>query len=119
MQWRAKAIGVHSAAAEAHLEDAGPYEKMTLRKAMSTVLKVLEDVLGDDFSVDSVEMVCANASCAHDDRQTEVALETGDDGNAVEDTPRGRPNLFRRVGRSEMCTLLAEGKQGENGDEES
>lgn len=82
MQWRAKAIGEKSAVAEAKLEDAGPYEKMTLRKAMSTVLRILEDVLGDDFSAELVEMVCVDASCGPGEKQTESTLGAGlhDDG---------------------------------------
>lgn len=36
---------------------------MTLRRAMSVVLRVLRDTLGDDFSTDRLEMVCVDLSC--------------------------------------------------------
>lgn len=103
MQWRAKAIGEKSAAAEAKLEDAGPYEKMTLRTAMSTVLRVLEGVLGNDFSVESVEMVCVDASCGPNKGQTESALEGGlhDDDKVV------RSGGSRNAGKK--STFLATG----------
>ncbi|CAN0494365.1 unnamed protein product, partial [Laminaria digitata] len=60
VQWRARAIGEKSSAAEAKLEKAGPYEGMTVQRAMATVLRVLEDVLGDDFCIDRLEMVCVD-----------------------------------------------------------
>lgn len=65
-QWRAKAIGEKGAAAEAKLETAGPYGKMTIKRAMTVVLRVLKDILGDDFSTDRLEMVCVDLCDSHD-----------------------------------------------------
>ena len=69
VQWRARAIGEESSAAEAKLEKAGPYEGMTVRRAMATVLRVLKDVLGDDFCVDRLEMVCVDNLREDDDEE--------------------------------------------------
>lgn len=60
MQWRARAIGEKGAAAEAKLEEAGPFEGMTVRRAMALVLQVLKDILEDEFSTDRLEMVCVD-----------------------------------------------------------
>lgn len=60
MQWRARAVGEKSAAAEAKLDRAGPFEGMTVRRAMAVVLGVLKETLGDDFSVDRLEMACVD-----------------------------------------------------------
>lgn len=61
MQWRARAIGDKGAAAEAKLEGVGPFEGMSVRRAMAAVLGVLREVLGDDeFSTDRLEMVCVD-----------------------------------------------------------
>ncbi|CAB1097029.1 unnamed protein product [Ectocarpus sp. CCAP 1310/34] len=61
VQWRARAIGDKGAAAEAKLEGVGPFEGMSVRRAMAAVLGVLREVLGDDeFSTDRLEMVCVD-----------------------------------------------------------
>lgn len=60
MQWRARAIGEKGAAAETKLEKAGPFEGMTVRRAMAVVLGVLKETLQDDFSVDRLEMACVD-----------------------------------------------------------
>ncbi|CAN0342914.1 unnamed protein product [Ectocarpus fasciculatus] len=61
VQWRARAIGDKGAAAEAKLEGVGPFEEMSVRRAMAAVLEVLREVLGDDeFSTDRLEMVCVD-----------------------------------------------------------
>lgn len=61
IQWRAKAIGDKGAAAEAKLDGVGPFEGMSVRRAMTVVLGVLREVLGDDeFSTDRLEMVCVD-----------------------------------------------------------
>lgn len=60
VQWRARAIGEKGSAAEAKLEKAGPFDGMTVRRAMSLVLTVLKEVLEDDFSMDRLEMVCVD-----------------------------------------------------------
>ncbi|CAM9576455.1 unnamed protein product, partial [Ectocarpus sp. 13 AM-2016] len=61
VRWRARAIGDKGAAAEAKLEVFGPFEGMSVRRAMAAVLGVLREVLGDDeFSTDRLEMVCVD-----------------------------------------------------------
>ncbi|CAN0555485.1 unnamed protein product [Ectocarpus sp. 12 AP-2014] len=61
VRWRARAIGDKGAAAEAKLEGFGPFEGMSVRRAMAAVLGVLREVLGDDeFSTDRLEMVCVD-----------------------------------------------------------
>ena len=77
-QWKARAIGEKSSAAEAKLAKAGPYEGMTVRRAMTTVLRVLKDVLGDDFSIDRLEMVCVdNLLCQDDDEEFAGTIQSG------------------------------------------
>lgn len=65
VQWRARAIGEKGTAAEAKLEKAGPFEGMTVRRAMAVVLGVLQETLEDDFSIDRLEMACVDMrTCA-------------------------------------------------------
>lgn len=75
VQWRARAIGEKSSAAEAKLEKAGPYEGMTVRRAMATVLRVLKDVLGDDFCIDRLEMVCVDIVCEDEDEALDETIQ--------------------------------------------
>lgn len=82
VQWRAKAIGEKGAAAEAKLEQAGPFEGMTIRRAMAAVLKVLKDVLEDDFSTERLEMVCVNL-CDANGAGGELASAISSDGGVT------------------------------------
>lgn len=96
MQWRAKAIGEKATIADAKLEEAGPYVKMTVRRAMSTVLRVLKDVLGDDFSIDGVEMVCMDLPCKGlSGTTTELLRQPGNNGGR---TPGVRAGGDGKVG---------------------
>lgn len=54
-------MGDKAAAAQAKLEQSGPYGGMSVRKAMSVVLRVLQDVLQDEFSLDRLEMLCVES----------------------------------------------------------
>lgn len=132
VQWRAKAIGEKSGAAETKLNQAGPYVGMTTREAMSVVLRVLRDVLNDEFSVDRLEMVCIDSCVAGGKQETGLRtreddvkpMHAGPEGALLEDDPtllqgrasgimegsRGasRNSWFRRVTKSEMEELLNE-----------
>lgn len=100
MQWRARAIGEKSAAAEARLEKAGPFEGMDVRRAMAVVLEVLKEVLGDDFSTDRLEMVCVD-----------VGRECGDDiDGRIGEGGRGRG----RRGRGATGAVRIRTKQRES-----
>ncbi|CAM9390404.1 unnamed protein product [Scytosiphon promiscuus] len=91
VQWRARAIGEKSAVAEAKLEKAGPFEGMDVRRAMVVVLDVLKEALGDDFSMDRLEMVCVDVGRAGDDD------EDGDNVDSGTAQEAGRRNEERGV----------------------
>lgn len=94
-QWRAKAIGEKGAAAEAKLETAGPYGKMTIKRAMTVVLRVLKDILGDDFSTDRLEMVCVDL-CDSRDGDGPRDLVAPDPGGGGEGDLGGRIGITQR-----------------------
>lgn len=85
VQWRARAIGEKGSTAEAKLEKVGPFDGMTVRRAMSVVLAVLKEVLEDDFSTDRLEMVCVDMGM----RDTAVGSCGGVSGDGSEDDGDG------------------------------
>lgn len=88
VQWRARAIGEKGTAAEAKLEKAGPFEGMTVRRAMAVVLGVLKETLEDEFSIDRLEMACM-------DMRT---CDTGGDGNGGGSTGAGGRSVSGAAG---------------------
>lgn len=68
-------MGEKAPAAEAKLDKCGPFEGMAMRRAMSVVLSILKETLGEDFSTDRLEMVCVDL-CEGDSND-----EDGDGGS--------------------------------------
>lgn len=113
-QWRAKAIGEKGAAAEAKLETAGPYGKMTIKRAMTVVLKVLKDILVDDFSTDRLEMVYVDLCGSSRDGDGLCDLVAPAGGGGGEEGEEEEGDLGVRVGSQREVTALpkAEGVEG-------